>query len=65
VRSFPVTPEVNLRPDEKGNAYYLSFMAGDRPGLLSSVARVLVEYGIDVQTAKIIRLASEPEDSLS
>ena len=65
MRSFPVTPEVNLRPDEKGNAYYLSFMAGDRPGLLSSVARVLVEYGIDVQTAKIIRLASEPEDSLS
>jgi len=63
VRSFPVTPEVNLRPDEKGNAYYLSFMAGDRPGLLSSVARVLVEYGIDVQTAKINTLGERAEDS--
>jgi len=63
VRSFPVTPEVNLRPDENGNAYYLSFMAGDRPGLLSSVARVLVEYGINVQTAKINTLGERAEDS--
>ena len=63
VRSFPVTPEVNLRPDEKGNAYYLSFMAGDRPGLLSSVARVLVDYGINVQTAKINTLGERAEDS--
>ena len=53
VRSFPITPEVSLRPDERGRSYYLSFIAGDRPGLLSSVARVLVDYGIDVQTAKI------------
>ena len=59
----PITPEVKLRPDERGNAYYLSFMAGDRPGLLSSVARVLVEYGIDVQTAKINTLGERAEDS--
>ncbi|HZR03831.1 MAG TPA: [protein-PII] uridylyltransferase, partial [Burkholderiales bacterium] len=53
VRSFPVTPEVTLRPDERGNAWYLSFTAGDRAGLLSSVARVLTEYDVNVQTAKI------------
>jgi [protein-PII] uridylyltransferase len=63
VRSFPMTPEVNLRPDERGNAYYLFFTAGDRPGLLSSVARVLVEYGINVQTAKINTLGERAEDS--
>jgi [protein-PII] uridylyltransferase len=63
VRSFPVTPEVSLRPDERGNAYYLFFTAGDRPGLLSSVARVLVDYGIDVQTAKINTLGERAEDS--
>ncbi|HEU5284471.1 MAG TPA: [protein-PII] uridylyltransferase [Burkholderiales bacterium] len=63
VRSFPVTPEVNLRPDERGNAYYLFFSAGDRPGLLSSVARVLVDYGINVQTAKINTLGERAEDS--
>jgi [protein-PII] uridylyltransferase len=63
VRSFPISPEVNLRPDEKGSSWYLSFIAGDRPGLLSSVARVLVSYGIDVQTAKINTLGERAEDS--
>jgi len=63
VRSFPITPEVTLRPDEKGDAFYLSFTAGDRPGLLSSVARILVHYGIEVQTAKINTLGERAEDS--
>jgi len=63
VRSFPVTPEVSLRPDERGNAYYLFFTAGDRPGLLSSVARILVEYDVSVQTAKINTLGERAEDS--
>ena len=63
VRNFPITPEVNLRPDEKGSAWYLSFIAGDRPGLLSAVARVLVNYGISVRTAKINTLGERAEDS--
>ena len=63
VRSFPISPEVNLRPDENGSAWYLSFIAGDRPGLLSSVARVLINYRVDVQTAKINTLGERAEDS--
>ncbi len=63
VRSFPVTPEVSVRPDERGRLFYLNFTAGDRPGLLSSVARVLVDYGIEVQTAKINTLGERAEDS--
>jgi [protein-PII] uridylyltransferase len=63
VRSFPITPEVSLRPDEKAAAFYLTLSAGDRPGLLSSVARVLVEYGISVLNAKINTLGERAEDS--
>jgi len=63
VRSFPITPEVTVRPDERGRLFYLNFTAGDRPGLLSSVARVLVDYGIEVQTAKINTLGERAEDS--
>jgi [protein-PII] uridylyltransferase len=63
LRSFPVTPEVSIRPDERGQSWYLFFTAGDRPGLLSSVARVLVEYGLNVQTAKINTLGERAEDS--
>lgn len=63
VRSFPVVPEVTLRPDERGHAWYLTFTAGDRPGLLSSVARVLVDFGVNVQMAKINTLGERAEDS--
>jgi [protein-PII] uridylyltransferase len=63
LRSFPVTPEVSIRPDERGQFWYLFFTAGDRPGLLSSVARILVEYGLNVHTAKINTLGERAEDS--
>jgi len=36
--------------------------AGDRPGLLSRVARVLTAYNIDLHTAKINTLGSRAED---
>lgn len=62
VKAFPLTPEVTIRPDERGAFHYLSLIAGDRPGLLSSVARTLASYDIDVQTAKINTLGSRAED---
>ncbi len=62
LKAFPITPEVTVRPDERGNFYYLSLIAGDRPGLLSTVARALVEYGISVQSAKINTLGARAED---
>jgi UTP:GlnB (protein PII) uridylyltransferase len=41
VKSFPVAPRVDLRPDEKAQRWLLSISASDRVGLLYSVARVL------------------------
>ncbi len=63
LKSFPVKPEVAIRPDERGNAYYLSVTAGDRPGLLSNIARVLVRYGIDLHNAKINTMGERAEDT--
>ena len=40
----------------------LEIIAGDRPGLLSRVARTLAENGISVQSAKINTLGSRAED---
>ena len=62
LKAFPLTPEVTIRPDERGQFHYLSLIAGDRPGLLSQVARALAERGIDVQTAKINTLGGRAED---
>lgn len=62
LRAFPFTPEVVIRPDEKGKYHYLSLIAGDRPGLLSRVARTLAGYNIDVHNAKINTLGGRAED---
>jgi len=62
LRHFPITPEVNIRPDEKGASYALSIVAGDRPGLLYAIARVLGKYEINLITAKIVTLGERAED---
>lgn len=63
LRNFPITPEVHIRPDEKGRDHYLSLVAGDRPGLLYRVARVLVDYDVRVYTAKANTLGERAEDT--
>lgn len=62
LRHFPVTPEVHIRPDEKGQYHVLTVTAGDRPGLLYAIARVLSEYRVDLHTAKIVTLGERAED---
>ncbi len=63
LKNFPISPEVLIRPDEKGAYHYLSIVAGDRPGLLYRVARVLSGYGISVHNAKINTLGERAEDT--
>ena len=62
-RHFPVRPSVDLRPDEKGNQYLLTISATDRTGLLYSVTKLLAQYKVSVQTAKIMTLGERAEDS--
>ncbi len=62
LRHFPITPEVSLRPDERGTRHLLSVVAGDRPGLLSRIARVLVAHGVEVHNAKVNTLGERAED---
>ncbi|PXW26165.1 [protein-PII] uridylyltransferase [Paraburkholderia caballeronis] len=61
-RTFPVTPRVDLRADERGQYYILSVSANDRPGLLYSIARVLAEHRIGVHAARINTLGERVED---
>jgi [protein-PII] uridylyltransferase len=62
-RHFPVRPNVDLKPDEKGSQYLLTVSATDRTGLLYSITRLLAQYKISVQTAKIMTLGERAEDS--
>ena len=63
LKHFPITPAVGLYPDERGAFHVLSIVAGDRPGLLSRISRVLADYGVVVHTAKINTLGERAEDT--
>ncbi len=62
LKHFPITPEITINPDERGLYKILTVIAGDRPGLLSRVARCLVDYHINLYTAKINTLGDRAED---
>jgi [protein-PII] uridylyltransferase len=63
VKSFPVNPRVDLRPDEKAQRWLLSVSASDRAGLLYGISRVLARHDISVQLAKITTLGERVEDT--
>lgn len=63
VKSFPVTPRVNLQPDEKAQRWLLSVSASDRTGLLYSIAQVLARNRINLKLAKISTLGERVEDT--
>ncbi len=63
VRSFPISPRVQLRPDERGQRWILSISSSDRTGLLYSVARVLARHHVNIQLAKIATLGERVEDT--
>jgi [protein-PII] uridylyltransferase len=63
VRSFPITPRVQLAPDEKAQRWLLSVSASDRVGLLYSIARVLARHNINLQLAKVTTLGERVEDT--
>lgn len=63
LKHFPITPEVDIEPDEKGAYHILSIVAGDQPGLLSRIAQVLVRFGVSVHTARINTLGERAEDT--
>ena len=63
VKSFPFTPRIALRPDEKAQRWLLSISTSDRAGLLYAIARVLARHNINLQLAKISTLGERVEDT--
>jgi [protein-PII] uridylyltransferase len=62
VKSFPITPHVSLKPDEKAQRWLLSISANDQVGLLYKVARVLGQHKLNLQLAKINTLGERVDD---
>jgi [protein-PII] uridylyltransferase len=63
VKSFPIPPRVDLRPDDKAQRWLLSISASDRVGLLYSIAQVLANHKLNLQLAKVSTLGERVEDT--
>jgi [protein-PII] uridylyltransferase len=62
LRAFPLEPEINMVASENGKDYLLGITAGDRPGLLANIARILHTHGANLITARINTLGNRAED---
>ncbi|MBL8512075.1 MAG: [protein-PII] uridylyltransferase, partial [Betaproteobacteria bacterium] len=63
VKHFPIAPAVTLKPWRRQPYYELSLSCADRPGLLSTVARLLLQWGINLYDARINTLGQRAEDT--
>ena len=62
LKHFPLTPEVQIFPDDKGTHHIIEIVAGDRPGLLATIAYTLARANINIVSAKINTLGERAED---
>jgi len=62
LKHFPIAPEIHwAQKNERQHA--LDIVAGDRPGLLSRIARTFMDQGVRLYSAKINTLGSRAEDT--
>ncbi len=62
VKHFAFVPKVSLVPARQKATFELSVSCADRPGLLSSMARVFLAFDVNLQDARITTLGQRAED---
>ena len=63
VRHFPIKPAVALAASRHKPYYELSISCADRPGLLSTIARLLLKFEISLHDARVSTLGQRAEDA--
>src|SRR5580704_2813219 len=61
-RMFNTPTQIAITVDERNRRSVLELVAGDRPGLLCDVGKVLMERGIELHAAKIMTVGERAED---
>jgi len=62
VRMFSTPTQINFSEEPARQCTILELIAGDRPGLLSEVGKVLLAERVDVVTARIMTIGERAED---
>jgi [protein-PII] uridylyltransferase len=63
VKHFPIEPRVEVAPDRSEGRWLVTLSCADRPGLLSSVARVLLDHELNLIDARVTTLGARAEDA--
>ena len=63
VKHFPMEPEASIEHDRRPGRWIISLSCGDRPGLLSAIARALLAHGLNLVDARITTLGARAEDA--
>ncbi|HXZ47636.1 MAG TPA: [protein-PII] uridylyltransferase [Usitatibacter sp.] len=63
VKHFPIEPRVEIAPDRRAGRWLVSVSCPDRPGLLSTIARVLLHHGLNLVDARVTTLGLRAEDT--
>jgi [protein-PII] uridylyltransferase len=61
-RMFNTATRIAVSTDERNRRSVLELVAGDRPGLLCDVGKVLMEEGVELHAAKIMTVGERAED---
>jgi [protein-PII] uridylyltransferase len=61
-RMFNTPTQIQISVDERNRRSVLELTAGDRPGLLSDIGRVLMEQHLQLHDAKIMTVGERAED---
>jgi [protein-PII] uridylyltransferase len=61
-KHFPLLPEVSLRKSRVAPFFEIGITCADKPGLLSAIARALIQSNINLHDARITTLGSRAED---
>ncbi len=62
VKHFPIEPKVEVMPTRAGGAWQVFASCADRPGLLSAIARSLLDHGLNLVDARVTTLGARAED---
>jgi [protein-PII] uridylyltransferase len=62
VRMFATKTMISFDQDITNGRTVMELVTGDRPGLLSTVGRIFIEFGINIETAKILTIGERAED---
>ncbi len=62
VRMFATKTIISFDQDITNGRTVMELVTGDRPGILSTVGRIFIEFGINIETAKILTIGERAED---